>query len=229
MSGRWWTLDPPRASGGSRTRNPRITNAVLCQLKLRWRRLAAALKRASQVPGESRGPASSPTLKISAEWRLPSSRSQKPAVRMTSRAQSGGSSGIFAGHIEWGRGCPCHLAERSGRRKLGGGAPDPAGASCHGSAGQGQGDRTPGVSQRPHLMYGYWRAVGTVRRGSIEMQMACQSWQRRRLLTRWGTGEGAGRAFGCFFQPSARQTQPPLALPLGPTDTRGGAIDRPLL
>jgi hypothetical protein len=26
-----------RASGGSRTRNPRITNAVLCQLKLRWR------------------------------------------------------------------------------------------------------------------------------------------------------------------------------------------------
>ena len=28
--------DPPRASGGSRTRNPRITNAVLCQLKLRW-------------------------------------------------------------------------------------------------------------------------------------------------------------------------------------------------
>ena len=110
-----------------------------------------------------------------------------------------------------------------------GGASDPAGASCHGSAGQGQGDRTPGVSQRPHLMYGYWRAVGTVRRGSIEMQMACQSWQRRRLLTRWGTGEGAGRAFGCFFQPSARQTQPPLALPLGPTDTRGGAIDRPLL
>jgi hypothetical protein len=30
-----------RASGGSRTRNPRITNAVLCQLKLRWRRPAA--------------------------------------------------------------------------------------------------------------------------------------------------------------------------------------------
>ena len=26
-----------RASGGSRTHNPRITNAVLCQLKLRWR------------------------------------------------------------------------------------------------------------------------------------------------------------------------------------------------
>ena len=25
-----------KASGGSRTRNPRITNAVLCQLKLRW-------------------------------------------------------------------------------------------------------------------------------------------------------------------------------------------------
>ena len=25
-----------RASGGSRTRNPRITNAVLCRLKLRW-------------------------------------------------------------------------------------------------------------------------------------------------------------------------------------------------
>src|SRR5258708_7342078 len=27
---------PRKASGGSRTRNPRITNAVLCQLKLRW-------------------------------------------------------------------------------------------------------------------------------------------------------------------------------------------------
>ncbi len=27
-----------RASRGSRTRNPRITNAVLCQLKLGWRR-----------------------------------------------------------------------------------------------------------------------------------------------------------------------------------------------
>jgi hypothetical protein len=27
----------PRASGRSRTDNPRITNAVLCQLKLRWR------------------------------------------------------------------------------------------------------------------------------------------------------------------------------------------------
>jgi hypothetical protein len=26
-----------RASGRSRTDNPRITNAVLCQLKLRWR------------------------------------------------------------------------------------------------------------------------------------------------------------------------------------------------
>ena len=149
-----------RASGGSRTRNPRITNAVLCQLKLRWRRLAAALKRASQVPGESRGPASSPTLKISAEWRLPSSRSQKPAVRMTSRAQSRGSSGTLAGHIEWGRGCPCHLAERSGRRKLGGGAPDPAGASCHGSAGQGQGDRTPGSSRRPRLRWESWIWLG---------------------------------------------------------------------
>ena len=30
---------PTRASGGSRTHNPRITNAVLCQLKLRWRRV----------------------------------------------------------------------------------------------------------------------------------------------------------------------------------------------
>ena len=26
-----------KASGGNRTRNPRITNAVLCRLKLRWR------------------------------------------------------------------------------------------------------------------------------------------------------------------------------------------------
>ena len=31
-----WTDATTRASGGSRTRNPRITNAVLCQLKLRW-------------------------------------------------------------------------------------------------------------------------------------------------------------------------------------------------
>ena len=30
-----------RASGGSRTHNPRITNAVLCRLKLRWPREAA--------------------------------------------------------------------------------------------------------------------------------------------------------------------------------------------
>jgi hypothetical protein len=29
--------DSVRASGGSRTRNPRITNAVLYRLKLRWR------------------------------------------------------------------------------------------------------------------------------------------------------------------------------------------------
>ncbi len=28
--------DREKASGGSRTHNPRITNAVLCQLKLRW-------------------------------------------------------------------------------------------------------------------------------------------------------------------------------------------------
>ncbi len=33
------TLGIDEASGGSRTRNPRITNAVLCQLKLRWRGL----------------------------------------------------------------------------------------------------------------------------------------------------------------------------------------------
>ena len=32
-----WSVHITRASGGSRTRNPRITNAVLCQLKLRWR------------------------------------------------------------------------------------------------------------------------------------------------------------------------------------------------
>src|SRR5205085_3410962 len=40
-----------RASGGSRTHNPRITNAVLCRLKLRWHsfRLGAALIR--YVPG----------------------------------------------------------------------------------------------------------------------------------------------------------------------------------
>src|SRR5687767_5178341 len=31
----------PRASEGSRTLNPRITNAVLCRLKLRWRGTAA--------------------------------------------------------------------------------------------------------------------------------------------------------------------------------------------
>ena len=31
-----WSNATTRASGGSRTRNPRITNAVLCQLKLRW-------------------------------------------------------------------------------------------------------------------------------------------------------------------------------------------------
>jgi hypothetical protein len=36
----WIVKKQPRsrkASDGSRTHNPRITNAVLCQLKLRWR------------------------------------------------------------------------------------------------------------------------------------------------------------------------------------------------
>ena len=31
-----------KASGGNRTHNPRITNAVLCQLKLRWRSIETA-------------------------------------------------------------------------------------------------------------------------------------------------------------------------------------------
>ena len=65
-----------RASGGSRTRNPRITNAVLCQLKLRWRMTiwtgrnppARGLgrgrpnRKSSAAPGResSRGPESAP-------------------------------------------------------------------------------------------------------------------------------------------------------------------------
>ena len=32
----WQHEKQMRASGGNRTHNPRITNAVLCQLKLRW-------------------------------------------------------------------------------------------------------------------------------------------------------------------------------------------------
>ena len=50
-----WTDATTRASGGSRTRNPRITNAVLCQLKLRWHGRGegspAAATRKSSAPG----------------------------------------------------------------------------------------------------------------------------------------------------------------------------------
>jgi hypothetical protein len=84
------------------------------------------------------------------------------------------------------------------QRKKQGGASDPAGASCHGSAGQGQGDRTPGVSQRPHLMCGYCRAVGAVRRGSRNAdgvpKLAALS-----TFDSLGTGNGEGRAFGWLF------------------------------
>ena len=37
-----------RASGGNRTHNPRITNAVLCQLKLRWRGHPAGKRRTAE-------------------------------------------------------------------------------------------------------------------------------------------------------------------------------------
>jgi len=40
----WW-----RASGGNRTHNPRITNAVLCQLKLRWRGHPAGKRRTAET------------------------------------------------------------------------------------------------------------------------------------------------------------------------------------
>ncbi len=40
----------PRASGGIRTRNIRITNAVLCQLKLRWQNPCDQWPRAAKKP-----------------------------------------------------------------------------------------------------------------------------------------------------------------------------------
>ena len=95
----------------------------------------------------------------------------------------------------------------------------------------GSGARRPHARSKPEAPPHVWVLPGGGGRPTRfqKMQVACQSWQRRRLFTRWGSGDGAGRAFGCFFQPLARQTQPPLAPPLGPTDARGGAIDRPLL
>jgi hypothetical protein len=55
--------DRAEASGGNRTHNPRITNAVLCQLKLRWRSdtrgesAAAGLRRVAQSRWASQGAA----------------------------------------------------------------------------------------------------------------------------------------------------------------------------
>ena len=50
-----------KASGGNRTHNPRITNAVLCQLKLRWRETSDEQKshrRTPQRSAEQRGSSS---------------------------------------------------------------------------------------------------------------------------------------------------------------------------
>ena len=82
--------------------------------------------------------------------------------------------------ISAGTGAPSRVVRENGfpptlqtGEKKKGGASDPAGASCHGSAGQGQGDRTPGVSQRPHLTSGFaerWGPPDTV----PDVQMPCQ-------------------------------------------------------
>ncbi len=50
-----------RASGESRTRNPRITNAVLCQLKLRWLDLRRLLDR-SDTRFDTRQPIFTPVV-----------------------------------------------------------------------------------------------------------------------------------------------------------------------
>ena len=43
------------------------------------------------------------------------------------------------------------VSTRTEKGNTKGGVSDPAGASCHGNAGQGQGDRTPGSNRRPRL------------------------------------------------------------------------------
>ena len=96
-----------RASGGNRTHNPRITNAVLCQLKLRWRGHPAGKRRTAE--------------------------SFKGAQRVTERQVAA----LYQGLL-W------HTTQT--KRGL-----DPAGASYHSQAGQGQGDRSTKKSQRPHF------------------------------------------------------------------------------
>ena len=67
----------------------------------------------------------------------------------------------------------------------------------------GSGARRPHARSKPEAPPHVWVLPGGGGRPTRfqKMQVACQSWQRRRLFTRWGSGEGAGRAFGCFFQP----------------------------
>ena len=187
-----------KASGGSRTRNPRITNAVLCQLKLRWpvvlpgsdrrdpprgqiaavptrmpralRPTGAPAKRSAQGdsrPSEPRKLAQGPGHRQGSYGKMAatgySARRRwmpgRPDRTIRSRVQHTGENRRFSTR-------PRMALWTWSQPKKKGGASDPAGASCHGSAGQGQGDRTPGVSQRPHLMCGLCRAVGAVRRES---------------------------------------------------------------
>src|SRR2546421_11353196 len=90
--GRGLALWPPkrryqeRASGGSRTHNPRITNAVLCRLKLRWHsfRPGAALIRYLRWRPSARNQVSlwlaakSVKSRSSLDLRQKQERSQKP-------------------------------------------------------------------------------------------------------------------------------------------------------
>ena len=167
------------ASGGNRTHNPRITNAVLCQLKLRWH-------------GEQRRRYSGLTTGLPA-FGIPHSSARCPRTsrdccfhgrsRPGGRNAAGGFSRchpLFDREISVsGVTSPRPRYIRPWTKK--GGASDSAGASCHGHAGQGQGDRTPEKVGDPTFMGGLpavtcrWRPNAA---GIGVLHTACQTCRR---------------------------------------------------
>ncbi len=106
-----------RASGGSRTRNPRITNAVLCQLKLRWRRNHRGGSRVKNPLASPDRP--SPSRKTSAEHGQQSSRGGN------SRCQWGYHMGLTASPMKTTEAGPPTRQERPANRECGSGARRP--------------------------------------------------------------------------------------------------------
>jgi len=58
---------------------------------------------------------------------------------------------------------------------------NPAGASCHSQAGQGQGDRSTKKSRRPHFFKVWLTRLGMSRRKK-ELHMPCQNLSQQRFL-----------------------------------------------